>query len=196
MTVTSFLAEGCAPDVDITGLNPAQVLEKCAAEPTNPIGLPWGEVVIAAICFIVLVLVLRKFAWPMFEKAYAARTEAIEGGIHKAEEAQRAAADALEQYREQLAGAREEAAKIREDARVQAQAIKDDMLAKAQAEAERISAAGRAQLDAQRAQVVAELRADLGRTSVDLAGRIVGESLEDTAAKNRTVERFLAELER
>ena len=117
---------------------------------TNPIGLPWGEVLIAAIGFVLLLVVLGKFVWPQFEKAYAARTKAIEGGIAKAEEAQNEAKAALDRYNQQLAGAREEAAKIREDARAQAQAIRDDMLAQAHAETERIAAAGRAQLDAQR----------------------------------------------
>ncbi len=166
-----------------------------AAETTNPIGLPWGEVLIAALSFLVLFVVLRKFAWPQFEKAYAARTAAIEGGIAQAAEAQHEAAAALAEYRQQLAGAREEAAKIREDARSQAQSIRDDMLAQAHAETERIAAAGRAQLDAQRAQIVAELRGDLGRVSVALASKVVGESLEDEARQRRTVERFLAELE-
>jgi F-type H+-transporting ATPase subunit b len=163
---------------------------------TNPIGLPWGEVVIATIGFALLLVVLGKFVWPQFEKAFAARTKAIEGGIAKAEEAQNEARAALDRYNQQLAGAREEAAKIREDARTQAQAIRDDMLAQAHAETERIAAAGRAQLEAQRAQIIAELRSDLGRVSVELAGRVVGESLDDQARQNRTVERFLAELDR
>ncbi len=170
-------------------------LSSLAAETTNPIGLPLGEVLIAALAFLVLFLVLRKVAWPQFEKAYAARTAAIQGGIEQAKEAQTEAAAALAEYQRQLAGAREEAAKIREDARAQAQAIRDDMLDQARAETERIAAAGRAQLDAQRSQIVAELRGDLGRVSVELAGRVVGESLEDEARQRRTVERFLAELE-
>lgn len=175
----------------------ASVVTTVAAEDaTNPIGLPWGEVVIGAIGFVVLLLVLGKFAWPQFEKAYAARTQAIEGGLAKAEEAQNEAREALERYNAQLAGAREEAAKIREDARAQAQAIRDDMLAKAHQETERIAAAGRAQLEAQRAQIVTELRGDLGRMSVDLAERIVGESLTDEVRQRATVERFLADLER
>jgi len=161
----------------------------------SPIGVPVGELIIAVVGFAVLYLVLRKLAWPQFEKAYAARTAAIEGGIEKAAQAQTEAADALAEYRIQLSGAREEAAKIREDARAQAQAIRDDMLAAAHAETERISAAGRAQLDAQRAQIVAELRGDLGRVAVELASKVVGESLEDEARQRRTVERFLAELE-
>ncbi|NNG34150.1 F0F1 ATP synthase subunit B [Nakamurella aerolata] len=166
-----------------------------AAEGPQPLGVPIGELIISIIAFAVLVFVLAKYVWPMFEKAYAARTEAIEGGIKKAEQAQNEAKAALEQYNQQLAGAREEAAKIREDARAQAQAIKDDMLASAKAEADRIAAAGQAQLESQRAQIVAELRGDLGRTSVDLASKVVGESLEDDALKRRTVERFLADLE-
>ena len=165
-------------------------------EVTNPIGLPWGEVLIAAIAFVVLLLVLGKFVWPQFEKSYAARTKAIEGGIAKAEEAQNEAKAALDRYNQQLAGAREEAARIREDARAQAQSIRDDMLASAHAEAERIAAAGRAQLDAQRSQIVAELRSDLGRVSVELASKVVGESLADEARQTRTVERFLADLDR
>lgn len=174
----------------------AQPAASLAETDINPIGLPIGEVIIAVIVFGILVFVLGKFVWPQFEKAYAARTKAIEGGIADAESAQREAKEALDQYRTQLAGAREEAAKIREDARAQAQAIRDDLLAQAKTETERIAAAGRAQLDAQRAQVVAELRSDLGKVSVELASKVVGESLEDEARQRRTVERFLAELER
>jgi F-type H+-transporting ATPase subunit b len=159
------------------------------------LGTPWGELVIAIICFAILVWVLHKYAWPMFEKTYAERTEAIEGGIAKAEKAQEDAAAALEKYNAQLADARGEAAEIREEARTQAQAIHDDMLAKARAEADRVAKAGKAQLDAQRAQIVAELRSDLGRTAVELAGKVVGESLTDEARQRRTVDRFLAELE-
>ncbi len=167
-----------------------------AEETTNPIGLPWGEVVIAAVAFVILIVVLRKFAWPMFEKAYADRTAAIEGGIAKAEQAQADAAQALEQYNRQLATARDEAAKIRDEARTAAQAIREDLLAQAHADSERVAAQGRAQLEAQRQQILSELRADLGRTSVELASKIVGESLSDEARQQRTVERFLADLER
>src|SRR6476659_8261227 len=162
----------------------------------NPIRLPLGEILIADTAFALLLFVLGKFVWPQFESAYAARTKAIEGGIEKAEEAQNEAKAALDRYNQQLAGAREEAAKIREDARAQAQSIRDDMLAQAHAESERIAAAGRAQLDAQRSQIVAELRADLGRVSVELASKVVGESLQDQERQNRTVERFLADLDR
>jgi len=56
--------------------------------------------------------------------------------------------------------------------------------------------AAKFQLDAQRSQIVAELRSDLGRVSVELASKVVGESLADEARQTRTVERFLADLDR
>jgi F-type H+-transporting ATPase subunit b len=163
---------------------------------TAVLGVPLGDLIISLIGFGLLLFVVWKFIAPAFEKAYAARTAAIEGGLAKAEEAQEQAARALEQYNRQLATARDEAAKIREEARTAAQAIRDDVLAQAHAESDRIAAQGRTQLEAQRQQILHELRADLGRSSVELASRIVGESLTDEARRQRTVERFLAELER
>ncbi len=162
---------------------------------TAVLGVPIGDLVIALIGFAVLFFVLKKYAFPQFEKAYAARTKAIEGGIEEAQSAQREAKAALEEYQRQLSGAREEAAKIREEARVAAHAIREDLLAQAHAETERIAASGRSQLAAQRSTIVAELRGELGRLSVELAGKVVGESLEEEARQQRTVERFLADLE-
>ncbi|AZI58155.1 F0F1 ATP synthase subunit B [Nakamurella antarctica] len=175
-------------------VNLALVNEAAEGE-TQVLGLPIGEIIIGLVCFAILVFVLSKLAWPQFEKAYAARTKAIEGGIEEAQAAQKEARAALEEYQRQLAGAREEAAKIREEARVSAHSIREDLLAQAHAETERIAASGRSQLAAQRATIIAELRSDLGRMSVDLASKVVGESLTDEARQQRTVERFLAELE-
>lgn len=166
-----------------------------AAETHNPIIPEPSEIILGLVAFLVLLFVLQKFAVPRFEKVYQERTEKIEGGIARAEEAQAEAQRTLEQYKSQLAEARAEAARIRDDARAEGQQIVEEMRAQAQAESERIVNAGQAQLTAQRAQIVAELRADLGRQAVDLASRIVGESLEDEVRRRGTVDRFLEELE-
>jgi F-type H+-transporting ATPase subunit b len=68
------------------------------------------------------------------------------------------------------------------------------MMARAREESDRIIAAGREQLTAERNTIVRELRAEVGEIAVDLASRIVGESLADEARRRGTVERFLAEL--
>jgi F-type H+-transporting ATPase subunit b len=161
----------------------------------NPVLPAPSEIILGLVSFLFLLWVLWKYAVPRFEQAYKERSEAIEGGIKKAEQAQAQAEEALRKYTAQLAEARAESARIRDDARLEAEQIKEELRAQAQEEAARIVAQGQAQLEAQRAQIVAELRADLGRTAVELASRIVGESLQEEARRTGTVDRFLDELD-
>ena len=162
----------------------------------NPlIPASWFEIGLSLVVFGLVVWMIARKAVPAFEKAYAERTAAIEGGIKQAEEAQAEANAALESYRNQLADARHEAARIREEAREQGAAIIAEMREQAQVEAARIVEHGKTQIDAERQQAVASLRAEVGALATGLAGRIVGESLDDDVRQSRVVERFLSELE-
>ena len=64
-----------------------------------------------------------------------------------------------------------------------------------QRQREAIIAAGHGQIEADRRQVTVALRQEVGRIATDLAGRVVGESLEDSARQSRVVDRFLDGLE-
>ncbi|MFI6761450.1 ATP synthase F0 subcomplex B subunit [Micromonospora pisi] len=161
----------------------------------NPILPLWQEIVVGSVAFAILCFVLMKFVFPRMEQTFQARVDAIEGGIKRAEVAQAEANQLLEQYRAQLAEARTDAAKIRDDARADAEGIRQDVLAKAREESDRIIALGKEQLAAERQTIVRELRAEVGTLAVDLASKIVGESLADEARQKGTVERFLTGLE-
>jgi F-type H+-transporting ATPase subunit b len=165
------------------------------AEEHNPIIPLWQELVLGAIAFAIIAFVLMKFVFPKMEETFAARVDAIEGGIQRAETAQAEANQLLEQYRTQLAEARTEAARIRDEARADAEGIRQDVLAKAREESDRIISAGREQLAAQRESIVRDLRSEVGTLAVDLASKIVGESLADEARSRGTVERFIADLD-
>jgi F-type H+-transporting ATPase subunit b len=166
-----------------------------AEEEHNPLIPEWIEVVLALVVFALLFLALKKFVIPNFEKTFAERTRAIEGGL-KAAETKQAEADAkLAELDRQLSEARHEAARIREEAREQGAAIVAEMREQAQTEATRIVEHGKAQIEAERQQAVASLRTEVGTLATSLAGRIVGESLDDEARQRRVVERFLDELE-
>ena len=165
-----------------------------AEEEHNPIIPIWQEIVVGLIAFGILCFVLMKFVFPRMEETFRARVDAIEGGIKRAEEAQAEANRLLEQYKQQLAEARTEAASIRDEARADATGIREDILAKAREESDRIIAAGREALQTERQTIVRQLRAEIGSLAVDLAGRIVGESLEEEARRRGTVERFLNEI--
>ena len=166
-----------------------------AAEEPNPVLPHTAEIIVGLVAFLLLLFILRKFVVPRFEQVYQERVDKIEGGLQRAEEAQAKANQTLKEYQAKLAEVRVEAAKIRDDARADAESIRQEVLAQAREEADRIIAAGRDALAAERATLVRELRAEFGALSVELASRIIGESLADEARRSGTVERFLAELE-
>jgi F-type H+-transporting ATPase subunit b len=161
----------------------------------NPLLPHTAEIIVGLVVFGILFLFLWKVVVPRFDQAYQERTEAIEGGLEKAERAQASAAAALEQYQAQLADARGEAARIREDAREQGAAILAEMREQAQAESARILAAAQQQIEAERQAAVASLRSEVGSLAGALASKIVGESLTDDERQQRVVDRFLADLE-
>ncbi len=172
-----------------------QFVNLAAEEKINPLIPHTAELVVGAIAFTLLFLTLRKFVVPMFEKAYTERTNAIQGGMERAEKAQLEAQRALVQYNEQLSKAREEAQTLREEARVQGAAIIEDLRAKAQEEAARVTATAHSSIEAERQQAVTSLRAEVGALAIELASKIVGEALDDQARQSRVVDRFLDDLE-
>ncbi|MET9463294.1 F0F1 ATP synthase subunit B [Streptomyces sp. NPDC006544] len=166
-----------------------------AAETENPLIPPIPELVIGLIAFVIVFGFLAKKLLPNINKVLDERREAIEGGIEKAEAAQTEAQSVLEQYKAQLAEARHEAARLRQDALEQGTALKEELRAEGQRQREEIIAAGHTQIEADRKAASSALRQDVGKLATDLAGKLVGESLEDHARQSRTIDRFLSELE-
>jgi len=153
------------------------------------------EIVLSLVVFGILFLAVRKWVVPSFEKTFAERTTAIEGGLASAE-AKQAEADArLAELEQRLGEARHEAARIREEAREQGATIVAELRQQGQLESARIIEHGKAQIEAERQQAVTSLRAEVGSLATGLASRIVGESLQDDKRSQRVVERFLADLE-
>jgi F-type H+-transporting ATPase subunit b len=171
------------------------ILAAGGGEEHSPLMPAWPEVIAALIFLGILVFIMQKYVVPRFERAFKERTEAIEGGMKRAEEAQAEAKAALEEYQAKLAEARHEASRITEHAREQGASIIAEMREQAQAESQRIVAQAQATIEAERQQAVTSLRTELGDLATQLAGRIVGETLDDDARQRRVVDRFLEELE-
>ena len=165
------------------------------AEEPNPLVPHASELVVGLVAFVLLFLFLRAKVFPVFEKTYADRSSAIDGAIAAAAQDRAEARQLLERYQAQLAEAREEAGRIRTDAQSERAAIVEEARVEARTEAQRILDAGVAQIASERQAALAELRREVGTLAVDLAGRVVGESLSDDERSRRTVERYLAGLE-
>jgi F-type H+-transporting ATPase subunit b len=155
-----------------------------------PYDLLWSAVVL-----VIIAVAFYKMVLPQMNKVLDERASLIEGGIEKAEAAQKQADEALAQQQALLAEARADAAQVREEARAEGTAIVKELRAKASEEAERITETARRQIEADRQAASVSLRTEVGALATELASKIVGESLEDSARQSRVVDRFLDELE-
>ncbi|WTW97327.1 F0F1 ATP synthase subunit B [Streptomycetaceae bacterium NBC_01309] len=164
-------------------------------EEMNPLLPPLDEIIIGGVAFLIVFFFLGKVLLPKIKKTLEERTDAIEGGLARAEEAQAEAQAELERYRAQLIDARREAGRLTEDAREQGAAALSEMRSEGARIKDEIVASGHAQIEADRKQASSVLRQDIGKLATELAGRIVGESLEDEARQRRIVDRFLDELD-
>lgn len=163
-------------------------------ENTNPFIPADYDIIWSFVPFLLILAFFAFFALPRFRKILDERADKIEGGLARAEAAQAEAATVLDDYTAQLAEARAEAGRIREQARVDGQRILAELREQATADAARITQNAQVQIEAERAAAVASLRSEVGTLAVDLAGSIIGESLDATKS-TAVVDRFLAELE-
>lgn len=158
--------------------------------------VPNGTFIVELIAFAIIVFVLAKWVIPPINKAMTRRQDQIRQQFTDLDKANEDAEAARREFESQIANARQEAAKIRDDAREQGASIIADMREQAQTEHDRIVASAHTQLEAERRQIVAQMRAELGTLAISLAGQVVGESLaNDDDRARRTVDRFLADIE-
>ncbi|MFP7832913.1 F0F1 ATP synthase subunit B [Marisediminicola sp. LYQ134] len=153
------------------------------------------DIIWSLVPFALIMVFFWKFVIPRVNTILDDRAAVIEGGIAKAESVQAEAAAALDEYNTQLAEGRAEAAKIREQARVEGQQILAELKEQAANEAARITANAHVQIQAERQAALVSLRAEIGSLAIDLASGVIGENLSDDAKSTAMVDRFLAELE-
>lgn len=157
--------------------------------------VPNGTFIAELVAFVILLWLISKYVLPPLGKAMTARQDMIDRQIKESQEAKERLEKAEADVQELLEHTKADASRIREEARAEGRAIIDELRTKAQEEVDRVRTRGEEQLTAEREQVVAALRADLGRLATELAERIVGESMGDEATQRRVVDRFLEDLD-
>ncbi|GAB3208408.1 F0F1 ATP synthase subunit B [Marinactinospora thermotolerans] len=161
----------------------------------NVLRIHIDELVFGLIAFALIFGLVYKYAVPRITKMLDERADSIEGGIERAKNAEAEAEELRQQYKEKLEEAHRSYAAELQKAGEQRAAIIAEAKEEAQVEARRIIEAAHAQIEADRQQALQQLRTEIGALSTDLATRIVGETLSDSAAQSRVIDRFLDELE-
>ena len=156
--------------------------------------LPAPEEMIAGIiAFSIVFFFIWKWAVPALNKTLEARQAAIAAELESAEKAKVEAESLLTDYRTQVAGAKGEAAQIVSDARDAGEAVKADIITRAEGEADQIKSRADDEIVAERERVSGDLRRQVADLSVDVAEKIVGESI-DIEVQRELVDRYIDEL--
>jgi F-type H+-transporting ATPase subunit b len=172
---------------------PTEEEEQPGAEEHNPILPEADELIFGSLAFLLVFVVLARYAFPRLNKGLKDREDKIRGDLERAEEARTEAESSLRRYEQQLQEARAEAGQIIEESRRTADQMRRDLLAKAEDESRQIVAKAQEEIRAERDRAMQELRRTLAEASVDLASRVVGESL-DRDRQIRLVDEYIDEV--
>ena len=152
-----------------------------------------SEMLVNVVAFLVLFVVLAKFAFPPITKMLDERANKIRESLEKAEDTRVEAERLLEEYKVQMAEARSEATQVIEQGRKVAESMKAEILAKAKEEAEAEKTKAIAAINAEKEAAMAELRGQVADLSVAVAGKIIGSSLTK-ADHEALIDKYLAEV--
>ncbi|KOA59629.1 F0F1 ATP synthase subunit B [Bifidobacterium animalis subsp. animalis MCC 0499] len=153
------------------------------------------DIVWSLIILIIVALFFYKFFLPKFQSVFDERTAKIEGGLAKAEQAQKDAEEAKKKYQAQLSTARVEASKIRDDARAEASHIIADARSRAETEAAQITANAERSLESQQQKAMVNLKGEVGSLATSLASKILGSELQDSTVQTQMIDQMLADME-
>ena len=138
-----------------------------------------GLIVWTVVTFVLLLLVLNKFAWKPLLKALHDRESSIRGTLEHAENAKAEAEKILEENRRQLAKAGEEAQKILAEGRALGDRLKQEIVEQANAQSRRMTEQARLEIERDKESAIAQLRGEVASLAINAAGRILNETLDE-----------------
>ncbi|KFI66171.1 ATP synthase subunit B [Bifidobacterium cuniculi] len=153
------------------------------------------DIVWSLIILIIVAVFFYKFFLPKFQSIFDERAAKIEGGMAKAEQAQKEAEEAKKKYQAQLSTARVEASKIRDDARAEASHIIADARSRAETEAAQITANAERSVESQQQKAMVQLKGEVGTIATQLAGKILGSELSSQSVQSDMIDKMLADME-
>jgi F-type H+-transporting ATPase subunit b len=160
----------------------------------NPI-IPSGTFIFELVGFFLILWFISRKIVPLISGAMTKRQELIRSQIEDSAAAKARSEAAEAEYKQAVADTRTDAARIREEARVQGQQIIVEMREQAQEQAARIKANAEAQLETERQLLIVQLRQEVGELAVELATRIVGHELTNDASQRQLIDDFINGLE-
>jgi F-type H+-transporting ATPase subunit b len=173
----------------------AQAAESAEEESSNFLVSPdVGLMIWTLLAFLVALFVLRKYAWPAITEALDKRQRAIEESIDVAESTRAEAQELLQEYRDRLRAARQQADEIVARARKAGEVHERETLDKAKLQREELLAQTRRDIEAETRRAIQEIRAEVADLTVLATEKVTRKTLDEKDQK-RLVEEALRELD-
>jgi F-type H+-transporting ATPase subunit b len=138
-----------------------------------------GDIIFQLLMFIILLALLKKYAWGPLMGIMKQREDYIANEIQAAEKSRVEANKFLEETRQEMKKAREEAQALIENAKKQGERQKDEIIAAARQEAERLKESAKAEINQQKEQAMAALRDQVASLSVLIASKVIEKELNE-----------------
>jgi F-type H+-transporting ATPase subunit b len=146
-----------------------------------------------AITFLILVVLLSKFAWGPIVKMLDERERTIRDAIEQAKKERAEAEKLLAEQKESLAAAYREASELAKKNQQEVEAVRAELTARAKKEADDLIASARRQIQDEKAKAIAELKVQVADLAIDAASRIIKANL-DEKAQRALVEEYIRQL--
>ena len=153
----------------------------------------FGTVFWASIAFLVVLMLLRRFAWGPILQALSDREETIAGALDEAKRVRQEMADLADSNESQLKEARAERDRMLREAREMVDKMISDAKGKAREEADKEVAAAKDAIALERKSAIAELKAEVGILSLEIAERLLREKLQSSDEQQALVNRLIDE---
>ncbi len=150
------------------------------------------EFVPMLVAFIILVIILAKFGWPMFEGMLEKREKTISDALEKSEEARVESERTLAEYQKQLADAKAQAASIVSEAKETGEAVRSDITKQAQEESAAMIEKARGAIETEKQAAMADLKNSVADLAIAVASRLVVRDLDD-AEHRKIIEQYINE---
>ncbi|MCP8993354.1 F0F1 ATP synthase subunit B [Streptococcus sp. CF9-1] len=142
-----------------------------------------GDFILIAGSFLLLIFLVKKYAWGNITSVLDERAEKISSDIDGAEEARKKAEELASKREAELAGSRTEAKTIIENAKETAEKSKADILAEAKLEAGRLKEKANQEIAQNKAEALQSVKGDVADLTISLAGKIISQNLDGQTHK-------------
>jgi F-type H+-transporting ATPase subunit b len=153
----------------------------------------WGLQIWTLVTFVVLLVLLAKFAFKPIAQALDRRGESIKKSIEEAEKQRADAKKLMDDYQKQLADARNEAGKIIEEARQLGERVRKEVVDKSNAEASAAVQRAQEEIQRQKEKGIQEMKDTVAALSIQIASRVIEKEL-DEATHRQLVENLIKDL--